>query len=133
MVGGQEKIEIINQCDAIIFPVRWHEPFGLAVIEAMALGIPAMTSQYGSMQELINEDVGIICHDQRELNNALQKIPKKFDPKVIRKYVEDNFSINQFTLSYIDLFKRLAQSSQFLNDKAPEWINSEKPEHLLPF
>jgi glycosyltransferase involved in cell wall biosynthesis len=133
MVGGQEKVDIINQCDAIIFPIRWHEPFGLAVIEAMALGIPAITSQYGSMLELINNDVGIICNNQNELNAALLNRKNTFNPKVIRKYVEDNFCINKFTLAYIELFKNLAKENRYLNEKPPEWINSEKPEHLLPF
>src|SRR5690606_27535598 len=33
MVGGDEKLEIMRKCDALLWPVRWHEPFGIAVIE----------------------------------------------------------------------------------------------------
>ena len=32
MVGGEEKLRLLNGSKGLIFPVRWHEPFGLAVI-----------------------------------------------------------------------------------------------------
>lgn len=133
MVGGQKKLEIIRKSDAIIFPIRWHEPFGLAVIEAMALGVPAITSQYGSMEELINDDVGIICRNQNELDQVVREKPFNFNAKKIRKYVEDNFSITQFTKSYVELFEKISKGRQFLNEKQPTWVHSKKPEHLLPF
>lgn len=133
MVGGPEKLDIIKKCDAIIFPIRWHEPFGLAVIEAMALGIPAITSHYGSMNEIINKDVGIICRNQNELIEAIRKKPHQFNSKIIRKYIEDNFSISQFTQSYLVLFEEIIKSGKFLNQQKPTWVHSEKPEHLLPF
>src|SRR5690606_25353996 len=67
MVGGTEKLQIINTCNALLFPVRWHEPFGIAIIEAMACGLPVIGSCYGSLPELIQSDSGKIVQSEKEL------------------------------------------------------------------
>ncbi len=35
MVGGSQKMHLINGSRGLILPVLWHEPFGLAVIESL--------------------------------------------------------------------------------------------------
>jgi len=132
MVGGEKKLELLNLCDALIFPIRWHEPFGLAVVEAMALGLPAITSPYGSMKELINDDVGIICQNYHELLQALQT-PKKFSSDTIRKYVEDHFSITDYTKSFMSLFEKIINTGQPLTDYHPQWREVDEAQKLLPF
>lgn len=132
MVGGAEKLEIMQKCHALIFPIRWHEPFGLAVVEAMALGLPAITSPYGSMQELITPETGIICEDKGQLAQALVTRPN-FDPQKIRNYVENRFSIKDFTVSYVKLFEKLINQGGYLNDEEPTWSLDQAPLTLLPF
>ncbi|MBT5093651.1 MAG: glycosyltransferase, partial [Halobacteriovoraceae bacterium] len=72
MVGGEEKLTIMNNCDALLFPVRWHEPFGIAIIEAMAMGMPVIGSPYGSLPELIPKMAGHIVNNYQELLTTLQ-------------------------------------------------------------
>ena len=40
MVGGAQKFAALNASRGLIFPMRWHEPFGLAVIESLYFGAP---------------------------------------------------------------------------------------------
>ncbi|HOD89460.1 MAG TPA: glycosyltransferase, partial [Bacteroidales bacterium] len=42
MIGDLEKIKLISQSKGLIFPVLWDEPFGLAIIEAFACGLPVI-------------------------------------------------------------------------------------------
>ncbi len=42
MVGGDKKLEILNGSKGLIFPVLWHEPFGLAIIESLYYGCPVL-------------------------------------------------------------------------------------------
>ena len=49
MVGGSEKTGLLNASRGMIFPVRWHEPFGLAVIESLYFGCPVFATPYGAL------------------------------------------------------------------------------------
>ncbi len=132
IIGGSEKMQIIRACDALIFPVRWHEPFGIAVIEAMSQGLPVIGSPYGSLPELINEDSGFIVKNLEELISVLQNPNKKFDPLKIRKYVEDNFGITKHAESYLKLYEKIINGAE-LNKEHPTYQFKTRAEELLPF
>jgi glycosyltransferase involved in cell wall biosynthesis len=132
IIGGDEKMKIIRDCDAMIFPVRWHEPFGIAVIEAMSQGLPVIGSPYGSLPELINDEVGFIVKNQQELEKVLANPGKTFDPVVIRKHVEGNFGINKHTFSYLEFYKKVINNEE-LNSTNPTYQLSARAEDLLPF
>ncbi|MBF0300888.1 MAG: HU family DNA-binding protein [Oligoflexia bacterium] len=89
MVDQNDKIKILRQSSALIFPVRWHEPFGIAIIEAFSQGLPVIGTPYGSLPELINNKTGIICNNIDELIDAVFQPTQAFDPEEIRDYVEE--------------------------------------------
>lgn len=130
-VGGEEKSEILKKTDALLFPVRWHEPFGIAIIEAMAHGSPVFGSPYGSLPELINPSVGGVFHSREELLSFL-KTEKVFSRKEIRKYIEEKFSIARLTDDYLKLYEKIL-NGQTLNNKPPSWQLSHPPLELLDF
>jgi glycosyltransferase involved in cell wall biosynthesis len=43
-VGHEEKVELLRRGRAFVFPIRWEEPFGLVMIEAMACGMPVLAT-----------------------------------------------------------------------------------------
>ena len=47
-VTHDEKIELLGRACAMVFPIRWPEPFGLVMIEAMACGTPVVTTNWGA-------------------------------------------------------------------------------------
>lgn len=132
MVGGQEKLDIMNKCQALLFPVRWHEPFGIAIIEAMALGLPVFGSPYGSLPEIIIEDAGCVASNLAQLEDKILESEGSFDSLKIRRYVESRFSINRLTLDYLELYEKLI-SGETLNANAPSWKLEKAPLELLPF
>jgi glycosyltransferase involved in cell wall biosynthesis len=133
IIGGQNKMDIIRNCDALIFAVRWPEPFGIAVIEAMSQGLPVIGSPYGSLPELINKDVGFIAHNYEELTKILSADhSKKFNPDHIRKYVEENFGLKKHAESYLELYKKVI-AKEDLNPVEPTLKLSQRAEALLPF
>jgi hypothetical protein len=132
MVGGDEKLEIIRKCDAHLFPVRWHEPFGLAVIEAMAQGLPVIASPYGSLPELIENGTGIIVSNTDELERVLKDPPQFLSADEIREYAQNKFSIQVFTNDYIKLFEKVLRGEK-LNKQEPCWNLPQKADELLPF
>src|SRR5262249_44992395 len=59
-----QKSRFLGNARALLFPIDWAEPFGLAVIEAMACGTPAIAMRRGSMPEVIDEgESGYIVDD----------------------------------------------------------------------
>jgi glycosyltransferase involved in cell wall biosynthesis len=132
MVGGDEKLNIIRSCDALLFPVRWHEPFGIAIIEAMSQGLPVYGSPFGSLPELITADTGLIVKNFQELQTAIKHPPKTFNAKIIRKYIEDNFAINKHAVSYLALYEKVISGAE-LNPKEPSYQLSVRAEELLHF
>lgn len=132
IIGGEDKMKIIRSCDAMLFPVRWHEPFGIAVIEAMSQGLPVIASPYGSLPELVSNEAGIIVQNYQELEAVVKNPGMSFNPNAIRKYVEKNFSIGQYTESYLALYKRVINGEE-LNKKEPTYQFKARAEELLPF
>jgi glycosyltransferase involved in cell wall biosynthesis len=53
-LGDREDIpEILAATDVVLLP-SWEEPFGLAVIEAMAMGVPVIATEVGGPAEIIS-------------------------------------------------------------------------------
>tara|TARA_Y100001954_G_scaffold76903_1_gene84428 strand:- start:1363 stop:2346 length:984 start_codon:yes stop_codon:yes gene_type:complete len=132
-VGGEEKLKLLSQCDALLFPVRWHEPFGLAMIEAMALGLPVIGSPYGSLPEIIKPNVGVTCQTFEEFQEVVNsQRPHFFDPDEIRGYVEERFAIKDYTRKYLELYRQVTKKIP-LSPSAPTLQGGKRAEDLLPF
>ena len=56
-IDDRRKSEFLGEARALLFPIDWPEPFGLAMIEAMACGTPVLAFRNGSVAEVIDEGV----------------------------------------------------------------------------
>ncbi len=131
MIGQEKKLELLRSVDALLFPVRWHEPFGVAVIEAMSQGVPVIGSPYGSLPELIPEGTGIICQNYEELR-AVVRDHHSFAPDLIREYAEKNFSSQVMASNYLKYYQRVLAGEK-INSKLPETRCKNSAEKLLVF
>ena len=106
VVYGEKKIELLKNAKALIFPIKWEEPFGLVVIEALACGTPVIASRRGAMEEIIDDGVtGFICDTNEEMAEAVGRL-SHIDPNACRKSVEDNFSIENTYRSCMKYYSR---------------------------
>ncbi len=131
-VGGEQKLKIMHQCDALIFPVRWHEPFGIAVLEAWAMGLPVLASCYGGPAEIITPGVGVACHNEEELIQGLKLKPNFSKPRQIREFAQEHFAIAGYTQKYLNLYKKIIKGEK-LNSSYPSWALSTLAQDMLPF
>ena len=129
MVDNTTKMKVMNSSKGLIFPVRWHEPFGLAIIESLYAGCPVYGTPYGSLKELVSTDVGILNNSSDELANAIKN--SSFSPKICNEYAVDNFNSKVMTETYLKLYKRILDGNE-LNPELP-YLKESKLKKLLPF
>ncbi|MCE2572627.1 glycosyltransferase [Motilimonas eburnea] len=102
-INGAQKQTIIKHAKALWVPIRWEEPFGLTVVEAMLAGTPVIAYNRGAMKELIHHGVsGFVCDTKAEFIDALNLVDK-LDPKIIRQHALDNFSALKMATAHLDM------------------------------
>src|SRR4029079_13362009 len=82
-----EKVELLQNARATLFPIEWEEPFGLVMIESMACGTPVIATRHGAVPEVIEEDGrgGIVVASWRDIPAALERADE-IDPREARRY-----------------------------------------------
>ncbi|MGH7237037.1 MAG: glycosyltransferase family 4 protein [Candidatus Saccharimonadales bacterium] len=104
-VSGAAKINFVNQARALLFPVQWEEPFGMAPIEALACGTPVIATARGALPEIIEHGVnGFLANNNREFQHYLKRIGD-IDPAACRKSVEQKFSATSMAEKYLDRYR----------------------------
>ncbi len=114
VVNTDEVPNLINQCRVFIYPSR-EEPFGLSIVEAMACGVPVVTTNVLGPSEIITNNVdGLTVPPENvdELVHAIVFLLKneEFRTKIgenARKTVESRFDIKQHYDRLIKLYQEL--------------------------
>lgn len=118
MVGGEKKDTILNTSKGLIFPVKWHEPFGLAITESLYFGAPVFGTPYGSLPELITEEVGYLSNKKANFINAVNNV-NDFSKKACHDYAVENFNSKKMALSYLEKYETIL-SGQKINEDTPQ-------------
>ena len=129
MLGGEIKNEILRHSKGLIFPVLWHEPFGIAITESLYFGCPIFGTPYGSLPELVPPSVGFLSASKGELIHHIQS--SSYDPEVCHTYVVNNFDIKQKAQEYLHLYQRVL-NGESLNITHPT-LQHQQTEKFLPF
>lgn len=106
-VSREEKLTLLKNARALLFPIDWPEPFGLVMVEAMACGTPVIALNRGSVPEIILEgETGFIVESLEDMVDALCELPK-IDPRYCRKHVEKKFShlrmVDEYEKAYLEI------------------------------
>ncbi len=108
MLNYYQMGELYKKAKAVLYPLRWEEPFGLVIIEAMACGTPVIGFNRGSLPEIIKDKkTGFIVKNVPEMIKAVKKIDQ-IDRKECRKWVEQNFTIEKMVDRYERILLRIA-------------------------
>lgn len=129
MVGGERKNQLIKHSQGLIFPVRWHEPFGLAIIESLYLGTPVFSTPYGALPEIISEvETGLLSSDYQELQQAIANV-SHFNRNICHEVAVTQFSHHKMAQGYQVCYERVL-AGEALNKSAP--FSDENLHQLLP-
>lgn len=120
LLDDNEKCRVMERSKGLIFPVLWHEPFGLAVIESLFAGCAVFGSSNGSLPELVTKEVGFTSNSQSEILKAIKGF--EFDPAECHNYALQNFNSQVMALKYLAYYKQVT-SGENLNQKIPVYID----------
>ena len=106
-VGPAARNRLLGQACALLHPIQFDEPFGLAVIESMACGTPVIAFERGSMPELIESGMnGFLVHTVEAAIDAVARIPEidRFD---CRRHVEQHFTVARMVQDYMQVYETI--------------------------
>jgi glycosyltransferase involved in cell wall biosynthesis len=96
---------LLRAARCLIMPIRWQEPFGMVMVEAMAEGTPVVALDRGAVQEVIHSGVtGLICSHPDELPDALRQVTM-VDPFACMAHVRRYFSAELMARRYAHVYR----------------------------
>lgn len=111
-VNPEERRKLLANARAYLFPIKWEEPFGLAMIEAMASGTPVVAYNRGSVPEIVKDGKsGYIVDSFDEMKNAVKGI-ESIRRKDCREHVEKHFSIEKMAKGYLEHFEKILHNGK---------------------
>ncbi|TIO07835.1 glycosyltransferase family 4 protein [Mesorhizobium sp.] len=110
-IEENKKAEFLGKAVGLVFPIDWPEPFGLAVIEAMACGTPVIAWNAGAMPEIVDQGVTGFIVDSIEGAVALVPGLRRLDRRKVRAMFERRFSAKRMARDYVAAYACLIGAS----------------------
>src|ERR1700720_4429462 len=111
-IAEHQKAEFLGEATGLLFPIAWREPFGLAMIEAMACGTPVIGFRNGSVPEIIDDGItGFIVDNEEQAVGAAKRL-HQLDRARIRRVFEECFTARRMAENYLDIYRRLIARNQ---------------------
>ncbi|MET0980442.1 MAG: glycosyltransferase family 4 protein [Candidatus Saccharimonadales bacterium] len=108
-LGGKQKMAFLSHAKALLFPITWDEPFGMAVIEALACGTPVIAMNRGAMPEIIEHGVnGFLANNEEEFAEYMARVDE-IDPVECRASVERKFSASAMADAYAERYRQVIE------------------------
>lgn len=104
-ISESEKTRFLGSALALLFPIDWPEPFGLAMIEAMACGTPVIAFRRGSVPEVIDDGVtGLIVDDLDAAVTGIERMAT-LSRRRVRDVFEMRFRASQMAHNYYRVYE----------------------------
>lgn len=105
--NGDEKYELLGHALALVNPIRWPEPFGLVMIEALAAGTPVLAFAEGAAPEIVEHGVtGFVCDDEDAMATALRHV-RDLDRSACRLSAVGRFCTERMVADHRRLYRSL--------------------------
>lgn len=102
------KAKLLAGAAAMLLPIEWDEPFGIAFIEALAAGTPIISRPRGSVPELIRHgEHGFLVWNEDEMVAAVRHLGE-IDRRACRRHALECFSVERMVDGYEQAYRLVA-------------------------
>lgn len=115
LVSDGAKAKLLGRAKALLFPIKWEEPFGMVMIEAMAAGTPVIAYNRGSVPEIVADGkTGFIVEPEKGVEGLVEAIRRigTIDRAACRKHVEENFSVEKMVKGYESVYQSMLDKAR---------------------
>ncbi len=110
-VAGATKRRLFARASALLMPIRWQEPFGIVMIEAMVCGTPVIAFPEGAAEELVRPgETGFLVHDEQEMAAACLRAGE-LDPSRCRTAVVKRYEVRAVAAAYERIYRSCSERS----------------------
>ena len=133
-VNTKQKISLLSRARGFLNPIQWEEPFGMVMIEAMAVGCPVISFARGAAPEIVAQGrSGFLVHDVEEM---IQYVPQlaTLDRFTVHEYALQNFSVRAMAENYMKIYKKVIAAKKVESSlvvRATRGISSSYPSSLV--
>jgi glycosyltransferase involved in cell wall biosynthesis len=105
--AADQRLALLQDARALVLPLRWAEPFGLVMVEALACGTPVVATAMGAAPEIVEHGVtGFLVEDDEALVGALDRVDE-IDRAACRRAAVTRFSSERMVTAHLELYERL--------------------------
>jgi glycosyltransferase involved in cell wall biosynthesis len=95
---------------AFLMPIRWPEPFGLVMTEALACGTPVIAFPEGSASEIVLDgETGFVVDDEHAMADAIGRLDE-IDPERCRESARERFDVTAVAEAYEKAYEAVSSS-----------------------
>lgn len=104
-IGGALKHSTFAGARALLMPIRWQEPFGMVMVEALACGTPVIAFAEGAAREIIVDgETGFLVDDEKAMGAAVARL-STIDPRACRAWVVEHCDVNVVAAAYEQTYR----------------------------
>lgn len=103
----EQKISYLSRARGFLNPIEWEEPFGMVMVEAMALGCPVISFERGAASEVVaHGKSGFLVQHLDEMIEYMGRIDE-LDRETVREHVEQHFSARIMAQRYTAIYQKI--------------------------
>jgi glycosyltransferase involved in cell wall biosynthesis len=107
-VGGAVKRSLFAGARALLMPIRWEEPFGMVMVEALACGTPVIAFPEGAARELVLDgQTGFLVEDEQAMGAAVGRLPR-IAARDCRAWVAEHCDVDVVAGAYESAYRSVA-------------------------
>ena len=108
----RRKVRLLSRACGFLNPIEWEEPFGMVMVEAMALGCPVISFERGAAPEIVVQGkTGFLVHNVAEMVEHIPRV-NEIDRDFLHEYVEQYFSARVMAEEYGKVYEKVIEMNR---------------------
>ncbi len=129
-VNTKQKINLLSRARGFFNPIQWEEPFGMVMIEAMAVGCPVISFARGAAPEIIAQgESGFLVNTLAEMIACVPQLIA-LDRTAVRDHALQHFSVRAMEQAYASVYRKVIASAKVKAIRVTSNLPHYQPVHI---